>query len=176
VNEFARDAITMSVSRCDCIIRAAVPELGHCFDQVRLNELSDPLRRLLTKLSLKLDFQNSVGEQFLVFRSELLEWMVNPDVHPPPVVPRSSTSVPIIFADHGQFGIERDTDTSIARELERGSVVEGTHYYANDGQETFVKEERDTYQVEASWSRQRTEPHSPAGSWNRLLDGSFSLS
>ena len=169
-------AMTMSGNRRDCVIRATVPELGHCFDQVRLNELSDPLRWLLTKLGLKLDLQDTVCKQFLVFRSELLEWMVNPDIHPPPVVSRSSTSIPVILADHGQLSIERDTDTGIAWELEGGSVVKRTHYYANGGQETFVKEERDTYQAEASWSRQRTEPHWPTVSWNRLLDGSFSLS
>ena len=107
--------ITMSTSRCDCVIRTTVPKLGHRFDQVRLNEVGDPLRRLLTILGLELDFQDTIGEQFFVFRRELLEWIVNPDIHPPPVVSRSSTPIPVILADHGQFGIKRDTDTSISR-------------------------------------------------------------
>lgn len=176
MDEFAKHGIALSSDRYNCVIKITVPELGHRFDQVRLNELSDPLRWFLTKLGLEFDFQDTIGEQFLIFRGELLERMVNPDIHPPPVVSRSRPSIPVIFTDHGKLGIERDTDASISRELEGGSVVEGTHYYANEGQETPVKGERNTYQAEASWPGQRTEPRSPTGSWNRLLDGSFSLS
>jgi len=128
----------MSASRWS-VIRATAPELGHGFNQVRLNELRNPLWRFLTKLGLKLDFQNTVGEQFFVFRSELLEWVINPDIHPPPAVSRSSAPIPVILADHGQFGIERDADTSISRELEGSSVVEGTHYYESESQGTFVR-------------------------------------
>jgi len=129
----------MGTGGCEWIVKITSPELGHGFDQVRSDEVCNPLRRFLTELGLKLNFQDTISEQFFVFWTELLERMVNPDIHPPPVVPRPTASIPIILADHGQFSIERDTNTSIPRELEGSSIVKGTHYYKNEGQRVFVK-------------------------------------
>lgn len=100
---------------------------------MRADEFCDPLRRFLTELGLKLDFQDTIGEQLFVFGSELLERMVDPDIHSPPVISCSCAAVPIILADHGQFGVERDTDTSISWELESSSVVESAHDCGNEG-------------------------------------------
>lgn len=121
----------MGMNRLRVGIKTTLPELGDSLDQVRPNELCNPLRRFLTKLCLELDFQNTIGEQFFVFRSELFEWMINPNIHPPPVIFRSTASIPVILADHGQFCIERDTNTGISWELEGSSIVESAHHCEN---------------------------------------------
>jgi len=90
------------------------------------NEFPDPLWRLLTHLSLKLDFKYTVREQFLVFVRTGFEGEVDPDIGSSPVVTRSRLTVPVIFSDQRQLSVERDTDSSISRKLESGSVVESS--------------------------------------------------
>lgn len=78
-------------------------------------------------MSLQLDFENRVGKAFDVLCGELIEWPVDTNVHASPVVARTDTAIPVVFADEGEFGVEGDTDTGIARELEGGTVVEGSN-------------------------------------------------
>ena len=118
----------MNTSGCEQIMRTTLPELGHGFDQVRTDKLRNPLRRLLTELGLKFDFQDTIGKELFVLGSKLFERMVDSNIRPPPVVSRSTTSIPVILADHRKFSVERDTDTSISWELEGGPVVEGAHH------------------------------------------------
>ncbi|KAH0250480.1 SPX-domain-containing protein, partial [Aureobasidium melanogenum] len=99
-------------------------ELGHGFHQVRCDKLTNPLRRLLAGLCLQLDLKNSVGEALDIFRRQLTERPIDTNVHTTPVLAGTFASIKVVLASHGQFCIERDTNTGIARQLEGGTVVE----------------------------------------------------
>ena len=75
-------------------------------------------------MSLQLDFENSVGKAFDVFCRELIKGPVDTDIHASPVVAGADAAIPVVFADEGELRVEGDTDTSIARELEGGTVIE----------------------------------------------------
>ena len=99
-------------------------EFGHSFDQVRCDKLTNPLRRLLASLCLQLDFKDSVGEALNIFGGQLAERPINTDVHAAPILTSTLTSIKVVLASHGQLSVERDTDTSIAWQLEGSTVVE----------------------------------------------------
>lgn len=118
--------------------RAAVDELGklgHGLDQVRGDELAHPLRRLLAHLRLQLHFEDSVGETDDIFGGQLREGVVDANVHASPVLAAAIAAVQVVLADHGQLGIQRDTDAGIGGELERCAVVKG----AADGLVTLLQ-------------------------------------
>src|SRR5690606_34929792 len=83
----------------------------------------DPFGRLLSGLCLKFDFQHGVWESFNVFRWEIGEREVDPNVHPPPIVPSTPAAVQIVFARHCQFRIQRYPDSCISGELKCCSMV-----------------------------------------------------
>lgn len=99
-------------------------ELGNSLDQVRGNKLSDPLWGLLAQLGLQLDLKHSVREAFHVLLGELVEGPVHANVHTAPVAVGAVPTIKVIFTDHGQLGIERNTDTGVTRKLEGSTVVE----------------------------------------------------
>lgn len=81
-----------------------LPEFWNSFDQMRLDKIRHPFRRLLTKLSLEFDLQNavpvglchsstslknqeiSVLEKLLIIKGNLIEREINPDVRAAPIV------------------------------------------------------------------------------------------
>jgi hypothetical protein len=91
------------------------------------NQIPNPLLWLLTHLSLQLDLENSVGELGPVFLGDVVKGRVDPDVGPSPVAVRSVAAVKVVLSDHGELGVEGDSDTGVSGELEGGSVVEGSH-------------------------------------------------
>jgi len=78
----------------------------------------------LAGLSLQLDFEDGIREAFNILWWELVEGPVDTDVHASPVVAGADASIPVVFADEGEFSVKGDTDTGIARELEGCTVVE----------------------------------------------------
>jgi hypothetical protein len=83
-----------------------------------------PLRRLLAKLGLELDLENTVLEDLLVFREDLFEGEVDTKVGATPVISSARTAIPVVLSDESELGIERDTHTGVTRELEGRAVVE----------------------------------------------------
>jgi len=94
---------------------------------MRLNKILNPLRRLLTELGLELDFKHTVLEDFLVLFGHLIEREVDANVGATPIVPRARTTIPVVFPNHREFSIKRDSHTCVSRELEGSSVVKGAH-------------------------------------------------
>lgn len=117
-------------------------ELGNGFDEMRRDELLDPLGRLLAHLSLQLDLENTIREELLVVVLELLERPVDTDVVATPVVARACLTVPVVLADERELGVEGDTDASVAGKLEGGSVVEGAHHFVDGGESAGAYEEK----------------------------------
>ena len=103
-------------------------EFRHGFDEMTRDELSDPLRRLLTHLSLQLDLQYSVREQFLVGFGKLIKGEIDSDVHSSPVIRRSSLTIPIVLSNERELSVERNSDSCISRKLESGTIVESSHH------------------------------------------------
>jgi hypothetical protein len=102
-------------------------KLGDGGDQVAVHEIGDPGRRFLTQLSLQLYLQDGIRKDFLVLFRHLVEREIDPHVFSPPVLAGPGFAIEIVFSDHGQLGVERDSDPSVSGKLERRSVVERAH-------------------------------------------------
>ncbi|KAH3674360.1 hypothetical protein WICPIJ_009577 [Wickerhamomyces pijperi] len=70
----------------------------------------------------QLNFQDGVWESFNVLWWQLVEWPVDTNVHSSPVVLGSVHTVEVVLSDHGQFSVQRDTDSGVTWQLESGSV------------------------------------------------------
>ena len=68
-------------------------------------------------------------EQLLIRRRQLLERMVDPDIHAPPIIPSARLAVPVVLSYHRELRVERDTHPRVAWQLERRPVVERPHHY-----------------------------------------------
>lgn len=97
--------------------------LRHGLHQMAACQVPDPLGWLLARLCLQLDLEHRVGKPLDILGGQLGEGIVNPDIHPAPIVP-SSSAADIVLTDHGQFRVEGDADSRVTRELEGRSVVE----------------------------------------------------
>jgi hypothetical protein len=73
---------------------------------------------------LEFHLKHAIFENFSIFIRELWKREIDPNIRSAPVITRASTSIPIVFPDESQFRIQRDTYTSIARELECSTVIE----------------------------------------------------
>jgi hypothetical protein len=103
-------------------------EFRHGLDEMRIDQISDPLRGFLADFGSQLDFENTVWEQFLFVIGDLLKRVVDADIHTTPVSIGTVVTVKVVFSHHGQLGIEGYTDTGVSRQLERRSVVKGPHH------------------------------------------------
>ena len=72
----------------------------------------------------------SALEQLFVAWGQLVERMVYSDIRSTPIVSGADLAVPVVFADHRELRVKRDTDAGIARELKRGAVIKRPHHYA----------------------------------------------
>ena len=69
----------------------------------------------------------NILEYFLVFQGRTFKWEIDSD-GPAPFLTRPHQAIPAVLPDKSQLGIQRDSDLSISRKLECGSVVEGPHH------------------------------------------------
>lgn len=87
-------------------------ELGHSFNKMASNKLSDPVRWLLSDVGLKLNLQDCVREPDDIVRRKLFERPVDSNVCSSPVI---SSPVRTIFSDHGELCVQRNTHASVTR-------------------------------------------------------------
>lgn len=113
-------------------------ELRHGLHQMALHEVGDPFVRLLTELRLQLDLEHAVLENLLVLGRKLIERKVDADIGATPVISSTHCTIPVVLANHSQFGVERYADAGIARKLESRTVVEATHDYVCRSSDKFV--------------------------------------
>lgn len=102
-------------------------KLWHRLDQVRVDQVSNPLRWLLANLCRELDLENTIREQLLLRRANLMEWVVDAEIGSAPIAVGTVVAVKVVLADHGELSVEGDTDAGVSGELECGSVVERSH-------------------------------------------------
>src|SRR5271154_958496 len=92
--------------RCGAVNELA--ELRYSLNEVACDELTDPLRRILSCCCLQLDFQYCIGEPLNIIWWELGERIVNANIHSPPIWACSFLSIEIVFSRHSQLCVQRD--------------------------------------------------------------------
>jgi hypothetical protein len=102
-------------------------ELGHGLDEMRVDQVPDPLRRLLPDLGGELDLEDAIWEQLPLRGLDRREWVVDPEIGATPVAVRPVDAVKVVLAHHRELGVERDADGGVAGELECRAVVERSH-------------------------------------------------
>lgn len=98
-----------------------------------IDQIRNPLWRFLPHLRLQFHLQHRIREQLLVLLVQLIERVVDTDIGSSPVFASSRLAIEIVFSDHGELGIEGDTDSSISRQLKSSAIVERSHNCADRG-------------------------------------------
>lgn len=92
-------------------------------------------------VSLKLDFQNGIGEASDILGWELLEWPIDSNILTLPVVASASPAI-VVLTNECKLCVERDTDTGVVGQLEGCAAVESsdgwTHPLGDDACLNFV--------------------------------------
>ena len=98
-----------------------------------LDQVLNPLGRLISVLSLELHFQNSIRERVHILLSDVIERRHRSNICTAPVVPRAVLPV-VVLTNHRQVGVQRDANAGVTRKLKCSAVVEG----ANNGVKFFL--------------------------------------
>lgn len=109
----------------------SVNELGEFrdgFNEMTVDQISDPFRSDFSNSSREFNLEDSVREELFVLGIDVGEWMIDPDVITSPVTFCPVFPVEFVFTDHSELGIERDSDGSVTGQLKRRSIVECSNH------------------------------------------------